>query len=459
MIRPFLIAALALVAPLLAVVAAGARAETPADGGLTVQDRSIEAFTQRAPAFARDSDAMRDGRAVFHQPWVIAPARDDAEFVGLGPVYNDISCGGCHVRNGRGNSPGGEGLPLHGALLRLSVPGAGPHGEPVPVPAYGEQLGDHAIPGVAAEGTVRVTYTRRVVTLADRTAVALRVPHVAVEDTSFGKLPPGTMLSLRIAQPAIGGALLEAIPEAEIRALADRQAAAGGPVHGHPNAVWDIASGRMVLGRLGWKANQPNLRQQAAAAANGDMGLTSVLFPEKNCPPVQTACAAAPKAPQPDLSTARLDALEAYLASLAVPAQRDADKPNVRHGAQLFAEAGCGACHIDSWRTGTNTAEPALSGQLIHPYTDLLLHDMGTGLADGRPDYRASGSEWRTAPLWGVGLTQTVNPNAGFLHDGRARTLVEAILWHGGEAEAARDAFAKSPAADRADLIAFLNNL
>jgi CxxC motif-containing protein (DUF1111 family) len=213
------------------------------------------------------------------------------------------------------------------------------------------------------------------------------------------------------------------------------------------------------LGRFGWKANQPSLLQQTAAAANGDMGLTSTLFPSKPCTAVEQDCAAAPRGQQPELSDARLADVVAYLAGLAVPDRRDAEAPAVRRGEALFAAAGCDRCHAPTWVTAGLPGFPELAGQTIHPYSDLLLHDLGSGLADGRPDHLAGRRDWRTPPLWGIGLARQVNPAAGYLHDGRARTLLEAILWHGGEAKPARDRVARLPAEQRNDLLAFLNSL
>lgn len=397
-----------------------------------------------------DRAAFERGRQLFRQAWVVAPAHDDSDFVGLGPVYNDISCVGCHVRNGRGSVPAGPGEPPHGLLLRLSAPGASPQGGPLPLAAYGDQLEDHAIPGVPPEGSVTLRYEAESVLLADGTRVPLRRPVAVTADLRFGPFPTGTLTSLRGAQPVLGGGLLEAVPETDILAEARRQAATKGPIHGMPNRVWDAAAGKPALGRFGWKANQPSLMQQSAAAALGDMGLTSPLFPAKNCAAPQTACAKADAGPSPDISAARLADLTAYLAGLAPPERRDTGDPAVQRGEALFSGLGCAGCHRPTWMSG---------GQPIHPYSDLLLHDMGTGLADGRPDFAASGRQWRTAPLWGLGLAKEASPNSGLLHDGRARDALEAILWHGGEAESARRAVTRLPADRRADLLAFLNSL
>jgi CxxC motif-containing protein (DUF1111 family) len=214
-----------------------------------------------------------------------------------------------------------------------------------------------------------------------------------------------------------------------------------------------------VLGRFGWKANQPSIEQQSAGAFLGDIGLTSPLFPEQNCTAVQEACRAAPTGGDPEVDQEKIDAVTFYARYLAVPARRDADDSTVRHGEALFAAIGCASCHFTTLVTGDLDDAPALSAQRIHPYTDLLLHDMGTDLADDRPDYEADGREWRTPPLWGLGLIATVNRHTLLLHDGRARGVAEAILWHGGEGETARETFRNLPREDRAALVRFLESL
>jgi CxxC motif-containing protein (DUF1111 family) len=404
-------------------------------------------------------DAFARGRVLFTQVWVPTTPGASGGFEGLGPVFNETSCLGCHVGNGRASAPEGQDRPSRGMLVRLSLPGRSDQGGPVPLPAYGDQFNDHAIHGVPAEGKVTVSYSEEAVTLGDGTRLSLRKPDLQFTDLAFGPFPSGAMTSERVAQPLAGMGLLEAIPEDAILANARAQAAQGGPVHGHPNIVWDPAIAGPALGRYGWKANQATLASQTASAAYGDMGLTSSDYPDKNCTAVQTDCAAALRGPQPDLSAARMSDFVTYLAALAVPERRNTQAAEVRRGEALFGTLGCAACHKPDWTTGAEAPLPILAGRTIHPYTDMLLHDMGPGLADGRPDFRASGSDWRTPPLWGLGLVKTVNPAAGYLHDGRARTPTEAILWHGGEATAARNFFANLPASDREALLAFLGSL
>jgi CxxC motif-containing protein (DUF1111 family) len=271
-------------------------------------------------------------------------------------------------------------------------------------------------------------------------------------------------MSPRVAPQMIGLGLLEAIDEATIVALADEHDQDGDGVSGRPNRVWDPRSQSVRLGRFGWKANTPGIEQQTSGALLGDIGITSPMFPDESCPAPQTACAAALTGGTPEIAQDKIDEITYYSLLLAVPARRDFEDPEVLRGKALFAEAGCGACHATKLAgaplvTGELAGFPELSGQTIYPYTDLLLHDMGAELADGRPDYLADGREWRTPPLWGIGLVHVVNDHTNFLHDGRARDLTEAILWHGGEAEGAREAFRTMPGDDRAALVRFLESL
>jgi CxxC motif-containing protein (DUF1111 family) len=238
--------------------------------------------------------------------------------------------------------------------------------------------------------------------------------------------------------------LLEALPPEAILALADPQDKDGDDVSGRPNWVWDKSSGTVQLGRFGRKANQPNLLQQVAGAYFDDMGVTNPLFPEADS--------------SLDINGATLRATVFYTQTLAVPVRANVGDPQVVRGEALFEQARCSTCHVPTLKTGDYPVT-ALRHQTIHPYTDLLLHDMGLGLSDGRSDFEASGREWRTPPLWGLGLTEKVLGAATYLHDGRARTVEEAILWHGGEAEASKEAFRKIPAEDRQALVRFLFSL
>jgi len=249
------------------------------------------------------------------------------------------------------------------------------------------------------------------------------------------------------------------VPQADILALADPDDRDGDGVSGRANQVWDAAAGRLALGRFGWKANEPTVAQQAAGAFLGDIGITTPLFPDENCTAAVPDCRTAANGGAPAIEADDFAKVVLYASSLAVPGRRDWDDPTVLQGKALFTALGCAACHMPTLTTGDYPTIPALTGQTIHPYTDLLLHDLGAELADGRPDFLAGGSEWRTPPLWGLGLIQTVNGHTNLLHDGRARNALEAILWHGGEAQAARDNFARLDAAQREALLRFLDSL
>lgn len=404
------------------------------------------------------------GNSFFRNPWVIAPSSTDARD-GLGPLFNTNACQNCHIKDGRGHPPGSRGDNAVSSLVRLSVP-AQPGQEAllerqglIPEPTYGGQLQDVAVPGVAPEGRVRVSYIQEVVTLKDGTRVELQKPQLEIDRLGYGALHPDTRFSLRVAPPMIGLGLLEAIPEAAILANADPDDADGDGISGRANQVWDHASQSTRLGRFGWKAGQPSLNQQNADAFFNDMGLSTSLLAGSSCTAAQTDCRSAPHGGEPEVSDNILAQVLFYTRNLAVPARRNVDDPQVLAGKSLFHEAGCQRCHTPSFTTASDAAEPELAGQIIRPYTDLLLHDMGDGLADNRAEFLASGREWRTPPLWGIGLTETVNGHTRFLHDGRARNLLEAILWHGGEAEAARQKVMTYDAGQRAALLAFLNSL
>jgi len=395
------------------------------------------------------------GDSFFTQNWVTAPASTEARD-GLGPTFNAQSCSSCHANDGRAKPPDHDEDPERGLLLRLSVPG--PDG-PVDEPNYGGQLQDRAINGVSPEGRISISYEIITGTFPDGTPYSLRSPTYSILDTAFGPLHSDVMVSPRIGPATIGMGLLEAIPEERILALSDPDDLDGDGISGRPNMVWDDALQARVLGRFGWKASQPTVEGQAAGAFHGDIGITSTYFPTENCPAPQAACQEAPNGGSPEVPDELLATVTFYAQTLAVPAMRNTDSPEVRRGARLFVEAGCASCHTPRHETAESYPIRPLRGQVIFPYTDLLLHDMGEGLADNRPDAQATGREWRTPPLWGIGLVETVNRHTMFLHDGRARNIEEAIIWHGGEAQASRDLFMDMSLEDRKALIEFLRSL
>lgn len=408
------------------------------------------------------------GNSFFRNPWVIAPSTTTARD-GLGPLFNTNACQNCHVRDGRGHPPEPDASNAVSMLVRLSIPDQPQYAKEiehlgvVPEPVYGTQLQDMAVPGVAPEGKVRVDYTARTVTFKDGHTVELRRPALQITQLGYGPMHPETRFSARVAPPMIGLGLLEAIPEAAILANADPEDRNGDGIRGRANQVWDQATNKTVLGRFGWKAGQPNVNQQNVHAFAGDMGLTSTLQPIDDCTPAQLDCLAAPNGDGADgekeVSDNILRLVTFYTRNLGVPARRDVGAPQVLAGKNLFFQAGCQGCHTPQFTTGPDTHEPELANQVIRPYSDLLLHDMGPDLADNRSEFKASGQDWRTPPLWGIGLTETVSGHTQFLHDGRARNLLEAVLWHGGEAEAARNHVLTFDAEQRTALLAFLNSL
>jgi CxxC motif-containing protein (DUF1111 family) len=418
---------------------------------------SPEAFSQPWPGLSNtEREQFFRGRTLVRQSWVIAPSKDEL-VDGLGPLYNRLACISCHPRNGRGQPPQAANERMLSMLVRLSVPGRDLHGGPKPHPAYGGQLNEEGIPGVPGEGRASLQWHAvKTVTLAGGEKVSLRQPQIKFSELSYGPIQ-GVLTSPRVGQPMVGMGLLDAVPAATLEALAKEPKPDG--IKGRVNRVWNPETQRMEAGRFGYKSNMPTLRAQSAGAFNGDIGITSPLLPSENCTPVQTACQKAPNGGSPELSAEQLDDVEFYLAHLALPARRQADDPMVKRGEVKFAEIGCAACHRPALTTDPKARFAHLAGQTIHPYTDLLVHDLGPGLADHRPDYLAGGRDWRTAPLWGLGATATVSEAAFYLHDGRARTLAEAVLWHDGEARLARERFTRLTKEEREALLSFLTSL
>jgi CxxC motif-containing protein (DUF1111 family) len=441
---------------------APAVADEQLSGGIngTTFDKSSNAFGVQLKGLTADEEGFFvTGNAFFRSNWVVAPASVQT-LDGLGPVFNAISCGSCHFKDGRAQPPATPDAPLNGLLFRLSVPGTGIHGAPLGDPIYGGQLQDKAILNIKNEGRVRVAYQELLGSYQDGSVYTLRQPSYDILDLNYGDFAPGIMVSPRIAQQVSGLGLLEIVPEQEILSFVDENDSNNDGISGRANYVWDIGTQTTLLGRFGWKANQPNLLQQTADAFNGDIGITTNLVPNSHFSPIQEQqYPTIPNGGSPELSDELLLKVVSYIRSLSVPAARDYDDVTVLRGKYLFKDLNCTGCHRPTFITGNEGSIAALKNQKILPYTDLLLHDMGAELADGRPDFQASGAEWRTPPLWGIGLLQTVNGHTSLLHDGRARNVEEAILWHGGEAANARKGFTELSATDRDAVIAFIHSL
>lgn len=449
-------------------------------GGAGTVDKLINADIFSQPAANLSFEGRQEfliGNGLFRKDWVSSPSSTLASD-GLGPLFNARSCQACHVKDGRGSLPGldtAEQTDSVALLMRLSRPADIASAQKsigdgavvakwLPDPVYGGQLQPFAVPGLPAEGQVRITYTEVPVALNGGETAVLLKPDYRVEELGYGPMHPDTVLSARLAPPMLGLGLIEAIHEDDILANAARVKPDG--VKGRPHWVTSLVSGEKVLGRFNWKASRPDVLHQSSAAFSGDMGLSTPLFPSHygDCTDKQPECLKMPHGAQPHLGEHEvperlMDFVVIYSQNLALPQRRDVDDAQVLAGKKLFYESQCVACHVPKYVTRRDAERPEHRFQLIWPYSDLLLHDMGPGLADEQVEGEARGSEWRTAPLWGIGLTKTVNPAATWLHDGRARTLLEAILWHGGEAQAARDRVVNMTPEERAVLLRFLESL
>jgi CxxC motif-containing protein (DUF1111 family) len=449
-------------------------------GGSATSRNSVDnrdAFSHFSHGIGLEGESrFKIGNAIFRRFWVAAPASTQSAD-GLGPLYNARGCQNCHLKDGRGRPPAAN-WPDEDAVsmfLRISIPPETDEqrellrthrANVIPDTVYGEQIQNIAIHGLDPEGHMHIDYSDVPVKLADGEVVTLRKPTYSVTELAFGPLHPKAMLSPRIAPQMIGLGLLEAIPESAIRANADPDDANHDGISGRTNEVWSMANSKVMLGRFGWKAGMPTVHDQSASAASADIGLSNSLIPKPagDCTAAQTKCMGAPNGNTErsggyEIGDDLMALVTFYTENLAVPARRKPQDTEVLLGKSLFKSSGCSGCHTPTFTTGTVTGQPHLSNQRIWPYTDLLLHDMGEGLADGRPEGEADGQEWRTAPLWGVGLTAVVSGHTFLLHDGRARNVEEAILWHGGEAQAARDAYTKLTMSERQALLAFVNSL
>lgn len=440
-------------------VMAGNRHPKELSGGeTTVFDSTSQAFT--LPLGNLSVEQMRDfafGNRLFNTNWVTAPS-STSKFDGLGPTFNRISCSACHTFDGRGRPPE-AGKSMETMLVRISLPGVGEYGGVVPHPNYGDQINDRAITGVPIEGRVNVSYSYVKGKYPDGESYELRVPRYDVVDLNFGPLGANILMSPRVAPAVFGLGLLEVVDDDTIIGFAKSQEKSKDGVSGRVNMVWDKQHQRHVIGRFGWKANQPSLAQQDAGALVGDIGITNPINPDEGTPVIQHEARQAISGGSPELDDNFFAKLLFYSRTLGVPARRDIQDKDVIKGEKLFNRIGCAVCHVPTMKTGIKTSIKQLANQTIHPYTDLLIHDMGDGLVDGRPDFQATGNEWRTPPLWGIGLVKIVNKHTMFMHDGRARNFEEAILWHGGEAEFSKKNFKSLSAIERKQIIRFLESL
>lgn len=421
-------------------------------GGGTIVDASAQAFGFPSPLLAaNERRAFAVGNALFRANWVTAPA-SAAGLDGLGPLFNARSCSSCHLRDGRSRPPEPGEDDRHGLLIRIGVRSS--NGPDLPHPAYDAQIQDAAIPGARAEARVDLQWRTTRGAYGDGESYELQSPHYELQDLAYGPLGGDVVLGGRVAPQLIGLGLLEAIPEAALLAHEDPEDRDGDGISGRAHRLTPAS-----IGRFGWKATQATVHDQTAAAFVHDMGITSSAHPVEPLTDTERAAIAFANGGEPEIEDHKLARVVFYTRTLAVPAQRDADTPAVAAGRGHFDAFGCAVCHVPTFTTAPVEFHPAFGGQKIHPFTDLLLHDLGPELADGKRDGDALPVEWRTAPLWGIGLFRVVNGHERYLHDGRARGLAEAILWHGGEAMAARERFRNAPRSRRDELLAFLRSL
>jgi len=433
------------------------------------------AFSQ--PLGNLDFKGQRDfklGNGIFKKVWTSSPSSTLASD-GLGPLFNARSCQRCHLKDGRGHPPKNNQDRSTSMFLRLSVPPTTTEekrkiasGELALIqePTYGGQFQDFAVPGLPSEGKMIIEYEEFEVPLNDAETISLRKPTYSVSDLGYGPMSKDVLFSPRVSPQMIGLGLLEAIHPADIRNAADPLDKNMDGISGKVSEILDAKTGEKLLGLFGWKASTPTVALQSSGAFAGDIGISNPAAPRHwgDCTENQKACLEMPTGVNKRLGDTEapktvMDLVSFYSRNLAVPARRNVNDAQVLRGKEIFYDAGCADCHRPKFVTNRNAAQKEHRFQLIWPYTDMLLHDMGEGLSDNRPVGSAEGSEWRTAPLWGTGLTQTVNGHTFFLHDGRARNRMEAILWHGGEAAVSRDIVAALPKNDRDALVEFLKSL
>lgn len=414
------------------------------------------------------------GKGFFKRLWVTAPSSTQAAD-GLGPLFNARACMSCHPRNGRGQPPRASSDDAVSLVLRVDIPPQNVQQQTllqqqrvnnIPDPIYGLQLQNYAIAGQDAESRLHISYQEMPVTLADGTVVSIRKPTYQVKQLAYGALHSEARLSPRVAQQLIGLGLLEAIPDEDIMAYIDTDDTNGDGISGRANRVWSHEHNKVMLGRFGHKAGMPSINQQSQAAFASDIGISTRLFPHGagDCTEQQIKCLSAPNGNSKQYANVEAheqvtDLVSFYLNNIAVPAQRNVDDKDVISGGEIFRSIGCHQCHIEQYVISADVNKVNDDVHTIYPYSDLLLHDMGEGLADHRPEGMANGYEWRTAPLWGIGLTPVVNGHSYYLHDGRARNLLEAILWHGGESQQQRDAVMSLSKKQRQQLLKFIESL
>lgn len=471
-------------------VPAVTEAEYRPGGSATTSLSPFPSFEKPVPSLPDEAGVdFYAGRALARQPWVKAPTITDARD-GLGPIYNARACLSCHVRGGKGLIPVDSVTPLFSGLVKMSIPvKVGDTVEWQPEPTYGDQLHTQSVALqhqlglktpvemasegiVAPEAYVYIQWQESQFTYPDGTRVTLRKPSLDLKHLAYGNMHPDTQYSLRNAPMVQGMGLLGLVPQESIDALADPNDTNQDGISGRVNQVVDVRTGRSAAGRFGLKANKASIDEIVAGAFANDLGISNPLIPNQPCTQAQTVCLEQPDGNGTarentgvELAQPLLQLVIRFTNNLGVPERRRASSEAVVAGRKLFYQTGCAGCHTPSFTTlaeGDARVPDGLehlAGQTIWPYSDLLIHDMGPELSDHRPDGLAGGSEWRTAPLWGVGLSAQVNGSKNLLHDGRAQTLEEAVLWHGGEATETKQRFIHLTSIQRQQLIEFVRSL
>lgn len=439
---------------------------------LHAKTKPSEAFMQPFPNLSAQQKLNHSlGRSLFEKFWIASPSSTTASD-GLGPLFNARSCHSCHLNNGKGHAPieGQNGASVPSFFLRLKQwpqsSNANPKKTVEADPVYGTQLQTNANINIAAEANMTIRYEYKSVQFPDGSKSELRKPIYQLADFSHGELHHNTKLSGRVSPALVGVGLLDAVADQTLFDQADPNDQDKDGISGKVNIVWDKTTQTWRPGKFGWKAGMATLTEQNQGAFNGDLGISTPLFPSPfgDCTNTQTDCLSLPNGNSPHMenleaSSKVVNMVDTFTALSAPPKMRNLGSDEFLQGKDIFDQLQCSACHRPTMKTGKHPLFPALSNQTFYPFTDLLLHDMGQGLADIGNEYQAQGVEWRTAPLWGLGLNKSVSKKQSFLHDGRARTLDEAILWHGGEAQKSRDAYIQLHKKQRDLLVKFLESL
>lgn len=443
-------------------------------GGMTGKGLSDRSFVQVGRNVDRKDELnFWTGFSLFRDPWVIAPS-STKDRDGLGPLFNTRSCISCHTSGGKGPAPE-EGISKPSALVIRF--GSAQHNT-FNDPNYGGQLQPRAIaithnnilPELVGEAQLNLNYEELQGEYADGQPYTLHKPSYQLTDLAFGDLSVHSKLSPRFSPVILGVGLLDAIATEDLLKQEDLEDQDGDGISAKYNRVPFIAtdhntgdfhaykSNDLAVGRFGLKAKHPSLHQQVAAAFRDDIGITNTSFPNETC--TQNNCQAASDLgdhSEVEIPDKLLNLVVQFNQLIAVPPARDLASKQAQQGRDLFYQLGCESCHTASYTTDANYPIANLAAQKIWPYTDLALHDMGENLADGANEFDANGQEWRTPPLWGLGASKKIRSENRYLHDGRARSVAEAILWHGGEATRSQQAFVNLPQNQRKDLLAFLD--